>query len=436
MQIILYAMNFFLIAIETICINHLASGFFEKKRTAKVHFLITCAYIILYNILLFFIDRYTFPKYVCSILFTLCWLLLTYHTTFLKSLFIVLFWSSFITSIDSLFLSSASFFTKGETLSLLNDPFAYYLLAYCAKIFEMLTAVLIRTWAKRHFHFQYSTWTDWFRVLFFPVATLAAAAALVKILFAEPHLAKELFLCTFILLLADLMAIILLNHLEQQHKETLENTVLRQNLKLEYEHIESMKDAFAEQRQQTHDFQNQLAVLHNLAKHNASQEEFAQYLDKILSVTFPATFYVNTNRLVVDIILSQKYAAAKGKGIKFRTSLTDLSDFPLPDDALVVILTNLIDNAIEACEKLPEQKRSILLKMQITPDFSILYIENPTSQPVRIKNNHVLTTKSNPLAHGYGLKNVYAMLEQHNAVYVINYNPSNSVFCFSAQITN
>ena len=175
--------------------------------------------------------------------------------------------------------------------------------------------------------------------------------------------------------------------------------------------------------------------MHNLARHNASQEEFAQYLEKILSITFPTTFYLNTNRLVIDIILSQKYSIAQSRGIRFRTALSDLSGFPLPDDALVVVLTNLIDNAIDACEQLPQFERYILLKMQITTDSAILYIENPTRMPVKINNNHVVTTKNNTISHGYGLKNVYSMLDQYNAVYVINYNPSKSIFCFSAQIT-
>ena len=197
----------------------------------------------------------------------------------------------------------------------------------------------------------------------------------------------------------------------------------------------ALKDAYAEQRKQTHDFQNQLAVLYGLSKHNASQKEFAEYLEKTLSITFPATIYVNTNRLVVDIILSQRYSAAKNKGITFRTALTDLSDFPLPDDALVVVLTNLIDNAFEACEILPEDKRSVLLKMQNTEDSAIIYIENPTLHPVKIRNNRIMTTKPNPIEHGYGLKNVCTLLNRYDADYAMHYDSSSSVFCFSAQIT-
>lgn len=198
-----------------------------------------------------------------------------------------------------------------------------------------------------------------------------------------------------------------------------------------------MQESYTNQRKQTHDFQNQLAVLRSMAEQEASQKEFTEYLGSILSIEFPAATYVNTHRMVVDVILSQKCSVAKSKGIDFQLQLDDLSTFPLSDDALVIVLTNLIDNAIEACEKIPTPfQRSIVLKMQMKTTDSYLYIENTTSEPVYIHDNHILTTKSNPLAHGYGLKNVCAMLEKHDALYTMDYQQLDGVFRFSVKISS
>ncbi len=435
MPLYLYALNFSLVVIEIISLDYLAGGFFEKKSSALIHYLSMVIYIILHNLLLFLFQNLPFVRVIMSVVLATCWLSFTYRSALLKKFFVSVFWISFFSAIDSLFLMSPNFIHIGDTFSFMDDPFAYYLLCYSAKVFEFLISVVLCTWAKKHFHHQHATKADWLRILFFPIASAVIAIYLLRIMYMEPYLSKELFLCVVILLLADLMAIFLLNHLSFQQKTILENAVLRQNIKLEYDHIKSLKEAYSEERRQTHDFQNQLAVLRDLATHNAPQHEFARYLDHILSVTFPSSFYIDTGRLVVDIILSQKNAVAKTKGIKLTTVLTDLSDFPLPDDALVVVLTNLIDNAIEACEKVAEDKRSILIKIQNLPDAAILYIENPTSHPVRIKDNYVLTTKSNSFSHGFGLKNTYAMLSQHNAIYVIDYNATSKKFCFSAQIS-
>ena len=51
--------------------------------------------------------------------------------------------------------------------------------------------------------------------------------------------------------------------------------------------------------------------------------------------------------------------------------LDDLSKFPLADDELIIVLSNLIDNAIEACEKVSdESKRYVLLKMRVEEQAS------------------------------------------------------------------
>lgn len=60
----------------------------------------------------------------------------------------------------------------------------------------------------------------------------------------------------------------------------------------------------------------------------------------------------------------------------------------------MVVLSNLIDNAIEACEKnqAPEHK-TILLRMNADPVANFLYIENYSEEPVKIVDNRILSTK-------------------------------------------
>jgi sensor histidine kinase regulating citrate/malate metabolism len=231
------------------------------------------------------------------------------------------------------------------------------------------------------------------------------------------------------------MSIVLLNYLERQQAMVLDNAILRQSLKIESEHIRSLQESYSSQRKQTHDFNNQLAVLRSMAEHNAPQEDFSEYLSHILAIEFPPIIYVNTHRMVVDIILSQKCTFAKNKKIDLELRLDDLSNFPLPDDALVIVLTNLIDNAMEACEKiLTPSQRKIILTMHVKPMVSFLRIENTTAEPVHISNNTIATTKTDSFAHGYGLKNVCTMLERHGGTYAMAYR-EDGTFCFSSKIS-
>ncbi len=71
--------------------------------------------------------------------------------------------------------------------------------------------------------------------------------------------------------------------------------------------------------------------------------------------------------------------------------------------------------------------------MRALPEVNFLFIENPTIEPVRIENNEVIV-KELSWEHGYGLKNVAAVLRQSNAIYDINYDENTRIFRFSAQI--
>ena len=115
--------------------------------------------------------------------------------------------------------------------------------------------------------------------------------------------------------------------------------------------------------------------------------------------------------------------------------LDDLSNFPLPDDELIIVLSNLIDNAIEACERIEDgRERYIRLNMKVEPQSAYLRIENPTASPVEIRNNRIVTTKAKTAEHGYGIQNIIAVLERHSAYYLFEYNERERTLSFTLQL--
>ena len=101
----------------------------------------------------------------------------------------------------------------------------------------------------------------------------------------------------------------------------------------------------------------------------------------------------------------------------------------------MVVLSNLIDNAIEACEKnKSSEHKTILLRMNADPVANFLYIENYSEEPIKIVDNHILSTMPDRFAHGYGTKNIAAIMEQYGAEYVWDYDEATQEFAFSAQL--
>lgn len=432
---LLYLLNVFLIIIEDFMCLVLANAFFSNRYSSRKGVFLFCILVILNITTAIFLEHIFFAKLIFVIALYTAWLAISHNASVVKAIFTSLLICSYTTIIDTAFLFTLNLIVSKQTASVFENPYVYYLFCYSAKIMELLGIALISKLASDKALDQPSNWPDWLRILFFPCSALVISLFLLRFQAKAPTFTKDYLACNVVLLFADLMSIFLLDYIERQQIKIRENAILRQNLKLETDHIKAMQDAYAEQRRQTHDFKNQLAVLGSLAKSSASPCAFSSYLEKILDTDFTTAAYVNTHRPVVDVILNQRYSSAKAKSVAFRTQLDDLSSFPLSDDALVVILTNLLDNAIEACEKIEDPtRRYILLKMRISSQSALLYIENPTNGPILIKNNRIATSKKDRISHGYGLKNVYALLNEKSAVYAVDYTESTSTFCFSTSI--
>ena len=431
-----YFFNTAVILLENCMLFILVSGFFQRKRSnvySAISFILTS---LLSCVVIFFFGNIMLAKYVLlAVLFAL-WVFFVHDASLIKSCFPSVFLMTYLTVIDNVVLALVSTIMGKEAQELIGRPESYYLICFFTKTLELFGIVIIRTWLGRHFSNAYLSVFDWLRVSAFPLAILFVSVYLLRIYYLDPSLSYELAICNAILLVLDLVSILILSYLEQQQEAVRDNIILRQNMKTELDNIEAWKKAYDGQRKQTHDFQNQLLVIYGLVKEQAPKEEILAYIKRLQNVELPGTMMVKTHRAVVDIILNQKYAIAESREICLQSQLDDLSAFPLPDDALIIVLSNLIDNAIEACSKIENaDERFISLKMKVEQMAAFLYIENPTKEPVHIVNNKIVTTKKNPLEHGYGLQNIASVLEQNNAVYLLNYNEDKHIFSFSAQIS-
>ena len=85
------------------------------------------------------------------------------------------------------------------------------------------------------------------------------------------------------------------------------------------------------------------------------------------------------------------------------------------DVELYCLLVNLLDNAIEACEKL-DCNKVIRLKLVKEKQQMVLSVQNPVAVPVEIKNNDIQTGKGDKKNHGIGLKNIQMVLDKYGGI--------------------
>ena len=433
-DLLLFWSNVLLVLLEVIVLVFFASVFF-KKNLSRRKFGASVILLAISNITaLALLDSHFWSKAFAVIIVDAIWLKIAYDDTIMQSIGIAIGFYSFVSVWDVLVLLAVSFLSKKAFSTYMKNPMEYYLICYGVKCLELLLTVIIGLFAKNRFQFKNTTWKDWLRATLFPLTTIFCSVIFFQIYEVESAVGTELLLCEIILLFFDVMAIWILDYMDQQQAALQDNIILKRSIKQEKESMEALVEAYSDQRKKTHDFQNQLAVIYGLAQQESPNGEIIKYVEPLLKKELLPTLITKTGRPVVDILLTQKYSAAIKNQISFQMQLGDLSTFPLSDEELIVVLSNLLDNAFNACMAVSSfDERKVLLKMRTKEAAGFLYLENRTAHDIEILDNKIVAPKNKSIEHGYGLKNVTAILENINALYVFDYNSQKHLFSFSAQ---
>ncbi len=186
---------------------------------------------------------------------------------------------------------------------------------------------------------------------------------------------------------------------------------IRGQLKL----YESMEESYREQRKYVHEFKNHIGCIQGLLE-NTSAPDAKAYVNRIQSTMFMDDNPVKTGNNIIDIIVNQKYRQALKEQITFVMKLDRLENFPLQEEDTVILLSNLLDNALEACKKIVNpDERTVKFQLVQKKNKYIMVISNTVEENVVIKNHIAETTKADKYQHGIGMHNIREILRKYKA---------------------
>ncbi len=191
----------------------------------------------------------------------------------------------------------------------------------------------------------------------------------------------------------------------------------------------SMSENLENQRMQAHEFKNRILCISSLLEQNNLQE-LREYVGRINNELNCKNYMVyNTNHAIVNAILNAKYQEMLQKNILFVLKANNLAGLNMEEDDLVIVLSNLLNNAIEACEACEIGNRIIKMKFLKEGEEIIITIKNTYRHAVQKENNHFITSKTTEMAeHGIGIKNIQRIVEKYGGYHHIHYE--NGEFTF------
>lgn len=263
-----------------------------------------------------------------------------------------------------------------------------------------------------------------------PLLSICMLMVLLFIYLGRNDLSESTFFFCCVLEAGNIAAAALVHSIQKSTSLLQEMALLHQQLQIQLESITSLEKSYRAQRQATHDYRGQLQTVHTLlsgGKAEAAEALVSQLLDE----QSQRVFTVNSGHPIVDAVVHQKCQAAREMGLEVDFRVNDLSRISMQMKELVVLLSNLLDNAIEGCARLEGQRKlecAILLQ-----DGIFISIRN-TSPEVIIHGKHIPTSKEPRHEHGFGLKTVCRILDEHKAEY--HFRWEDGWFEFAAEIPN
>jgi len=195
-------------------------------------------------------------------------------------------------------------------------------------------------------------------------------------------------------------------------KKTYEQSAVEYQNKILSKQVEEINNIYLTMRGWRHDYHNHMQ---KLKAHISLQQinEIKEYLNRLDKDLDNVNQLVETGNVNLDAILNSKISLALKKEIEVSYTTKPFKKLTVSDIDLCVLIGNLIDNAVEACDKIKYKKdKFIRLYIGIFQEQLYISVSNATIDKARKLDAEYISTKRGN--HGHGLKRISAIVKKYD----------------------
>lgn len=404
----------------------------KKEKNEKKVILSVLVLILLLRLCICFLNKYTIIKMLMIIVIMLLVMRFLYDISIVKALILVFFVQSIMTLIDYIIIMIlAKLYGDITALESASGLIGRLIIILSRLILFVGLIILSRISTKKNNSVTADmSDKEWIQFLIFPIFTICAVMLMTSSVIKSYHsdIIAIYYIIAIGLIVLNLVVFHLISEILENSRNMKEAEALRQQSIGQLELYNSMRENYNIQRQRTHEYKNQIVCMDMLMK-KKDYSKLEDYIGNISDGLDAQLDMVDTNNDVVNAIFNAKYYEAIKNDVLVVLKINDLSDIKISDNDIVTILSNLLDNAIEAAKQCDIGKRIVKIKMLYEDAVLSIAVSNSyKAEPVLTEDGYIRTTKKDREEHGWGMRNVVATLEKYNAEYIIDYKNGEFVF--------
>lgn len=215
-----------------------------------------------------------------------------------------------------------------------------------------------------------------------------------------------------------LIYVVFLFLLSDEEKKRIELEKLQNSLNMAVSHsvseIKAMRESQNLASQYRHDLRHHLQYIASCLE-NDGLDMAKSYIKNISSEIEAQKVRVFCENESANLILSTFAAACEKDGTQFNVDARLTQSLPISESDLCVILSNALENAINACNELPPYIEKIIDVMAYEKNGRLfLKISNTCKDNVAFNGRLPITSKA---GHGFGTKSILGIVESHGGLY-------------------
>lgn len=324
---------------------------------------------------------------------------------------ILIVFCGFIADVFSVLLLS-TYYNSSISSTLQENNFLVRSIFACLMIF-LLCQLLFTLIRRKHAIFS------WYEAIFYTMLAAGEIAVFAYVCKYIQAYSSGMFLILFLIgcLVLDGYIVVVFYRISIVRKTEKENALLQQQSEMQLEVYSDLQQRYQNSMRTIHDAKRHVRALESLIQsdHLAEAQQYKESLFQKLNELQPS---IQCDNPLLSAILNHVFLKAEQRHIVLKMDLQGEEQLSmLAGVDLTTIVSNLLDNAVDAVLELPEEQRYIHFAVAFQMGEIMIHVENPTKNDLKREGNAVVSTKEGHL--GLGLKNVEMVVKKYKGDFKI-----------------